>query len=76
MTAPLKPSAKRVLSALQAAGSRGATTHELGQSDVGGFRFSARVHELRAAGFTILERYERAGSHRYTLVAQAESEAA
>jgi hypothetical protein len=68
MTPPLKPSARRVLSALQAAGTAGATTHELGQAHVGGFRFGARVHELRDAGYRIVERRERAGSSRYTLI--------
>jgi hypothetical protein len=68
MTPPLKPSARRVLAALQASGSTGATTHELGQANIGGFRFGARIHELRAAGYRIVERRERTGSSRYTLI--------
>lgn len=68
MSGHLKPSAVRVLVALQAAGSRGATTHELGQHDVGGFRYSARILELREAGYRITKSYEREGSYRYTLV--------
>lgn len=65
---PLKPSARRVLAALQAAGSRGATTHELCQSHVGGTRYSARLLELRKAGYRITTTYERKGSYRYVLV--------
>jgi hypothetical protein len=72
---PLKPSARRVLSALQAAGTRGATTHELGQAHVGGFRFGARIHELRDADYVIVERRERRGSSRYTLVEAGEAAA-
>lgn len=73
---PLKPSAKRVLDALQAAGSRGATTHELCQPHVGGVRFSARVYELRAAGYRIIEHQERSASHRYVLVESTHLKAA
>lgn len=64
---PLKP-ARRVLDALRAAGSRGATTHELCQPDVGGIRFGSRIGELRDAGYRIAKSYERKGSYRYVLV--------
>lgn len=64
----MKPSTRRVLKALQAAGGRGCTTHELGQPDVGGFRFSARLYELRQDGYQITETRERRGSSRYVLV--------
>lgn len=69
---PLKPSARRVLAALQAAGTRGATTHELCQPHVGGTRFGARINDLRQAGYVIVEHRERRGSSRYTLVAPEE----
>lgn len=56
-----------VFEALYRAGSRGATTAELAQPDVGGVRFGGRIAELRAEGFRISETYERPGSHRYHL---------
>lgn len=63
----LKPSARRVVRALMAAGGRGATTAELGQPAVGGMRFGARIREARQAGFEIDKRCERPGSYRYWL---------
>jgi hypothetical protein len=63
----MRPSARRVLRALEAAGGRGATTHDLCQPDVGGIRFGARIKELRDEGYEIRRVEERAGSHRYTL---------
>lgn len=65
--ARLKPAARRVVRALMAAGGRGATTAELGQAAVGGFRFGARIWEARKAGFEIDKRCERPGSYRYWL---------
>lgn len=63
----MKPTAKRVLRALETAGGRGATTHDLCQPDVGGLRFGGRIHELRELGYVIEARPARAGSYRYTL---------
>lgn len=63
----MRPSARRVLQALEAAGGRGATTRELCQPHTGGIRFSARIKELRDEGYEIRRVEERAGSHRYTL---------
>lgn len=59
----------RILHALQRAGSRGCTTAELCQPDLGGVRFGARIKELRDDGHTIVEQIVRKGSHRYVLVA-------
>lgn len=64
----LKPSTRRVLSALTAAGERGLTTAQLCQPGVGGVRFGARVLELRSVGFTIAASQERPGSYRYKLI--------
>ncbi|HEU4975715.1 MAG TPA: hypothetical protein VFT50_11540 [Baekduia sp.] len=63
----LNPATRRVLDALISAGPKGRTTAELCQPDVGGERFSARLHELRQAGWTIHGRCERQGSWRYTI---------
>jgi hypothetical protein len=63
----LKPSARRVVRALMAAGGRGATTAELCQPVVGGGRFGARIAEARARGFEIDAIAERTGSYRYYL---------
>jgi hypothetical protein len=65
----MKPSTRRVLEALERAGRRGCSTHDLMQPNVGGERFSARVAELRADGYTISSKYERQGSYRYRLLA-------
>lgn len=63
----MKPTTRNVLLALKAAGTAGATTHDLGQADVGGFRFGARIHELREIhGYEIREEREGNGS-RYWL---------
>lgn len=69
----LKPTTRRVLRALIAAGGRGATTHELCQPQVGGTRFGGRLHELRELGFVIARRQERAGRWRYWLVSSPDS---
>lgn len=63
----MKPTTKRVLRALIAAGSAGATTRDLCQPDVGGVRFGGRLHELRGMGLNIETRRERQGSNRYWL---------
>lgn len=63
----LKPAANRVLNALRGAGQRGLTTAELCQPEVGGCRFGARVHEIRNAGFVVVNRRIRNGSDRYWL---------
>lgn len=70
----LKPSARRVLVALQNAGEQGATTAQLCQPGVGGVRFGARIAELRAAGVAITARQLRPGSYRYRLVSAAQQE--
>lgn len=63
----MKPTTRNVLLALKAAGSTGATTHDLGQADVGGFRFGGRIYELRHVhGYEIREEREGNGS-RYWL---------
>ena len=62
-----KPTTRRVLRALQAAGGRGATTAELSQSTVGGFRFGARILELRDAGLRIDAKKLANGQWRYWL---------
>lgn len=72
----LKPSARKVLHALRSAGAGGATTRELGQEDVGGFRFGARICELRKAGFRIREQRERKSSSRYWLLTDDEARGA
>lgn len=65
--ASLKPSCRRTLYALRAAGGRGATTGELCRPEVGGIRFGARVHELREAGCVIFRVELRPGRYRYWL---------
>jgi imidazolonepropionase-like amidohydrolase len=56
-----------VLSTLQRAGAAGATNVEL--AAVGGYRFSARIHELRKAGYTIPDHEREAGGvTRYRLI--------
>jgi hypothetical protein len=72
-TVHLKPSARRVLHELQVAGPAGATTHQLGQANVGGFRFGARIHEIRGAGYRVREQRERNGS-RYWLLEPGEAQ--
>ena len=62
------PRRELVLRELRRAGRNGATTAQLCHPQVGGVRFSARIEELRKAGFVITQRYERPGSHRYVLV--------
>lgn len=64
----MKPSTRRVLEALERAGRRGCLTHDLMQPAIGGERFSARIGELREAGYKIKSTYERHGSYRYRLV--------
>jgi hypothetical protein len=75
-TPRLKPSARRVLTALRNAGPRGLTTAQLCQPGVGGVRFSARIMELRDVGLTITSKQERSGSYRYKLTGAAREEAA
>lgn len=70
----MKPATRRVLRALQAAGGRGMTTHDLCQPHVGGVRFSARLYEIRAEGYQIKSQRERAGSTRYVLIDPPELE--
>ena len=65
----MTPRQRQLLEALERAGRRGLTTAEIMQPDVGGERFSARLAELRAAGYKIDGKYERQGSWRYKLVA-------
>jgi hypothetical protein len=72
----LKPSARRVLRALTAAGAHGLTTHQLCQPDVGGLRFGARIDEIRKAGLAVGCVRERAASSRYTLLAREYQEQA
>jgi hypothetical protein len=56
-----------VLSTLQRAGADGATNVEL--AAVGGYRFGARVHELRKAGYSIPDPVREAGGvRRYRLI--------
>ena len=47
----MKPSTVRVLSMLKHAGARGVTSGEFAQAYV--LRYSARLHELRKAGYQI-----------------------
>lgn len=63
----LKPSARRVLYALRAAGQKGATTGELAQPDCGGTRFGARIDELRKAGCVVFRVQLQPGRWRYWL---------
>ena len=63
----MKPSARRVLLELRAAGGRGATTADLCVPEVGGARFGARILELRQLGCVIENVRERQGSDRYWL---------
>lgn len=63
----LKPSAYRVLLALRD-GPR--TTAQLCLPSCGGTRFSARIHELRAAGAVIEEKRVRPGSSTYRLLSE------
>lgn len=63
----LKPSARRVLYALRAAGQRGATTGDLAAPDMGGKGFSGRILELREAGCVIFRVQIRPGWWRYWL---------
>lgn len=72
----LKPSARRVLRLLDAAGDAGQTTHDLCQPQAGGIRFSARVAELRDAGLMIAQHRVRNGSHRYWLARESMERAA
>lgn len=72
----LKPSALRTLRVLNAAGTRGATTAQLCQSEIGGARFGARIRELRLLGYEIHNHRERPGSERYVLVGIREDVAA
>lgn len=72
----LKPSARRVLRALAAAGEHGLTTHQLCQLEIGGLRFGARIDEIRAAGLTVTCVRERRASSRYRLVTDLERRAA
>lgn len=73
MSAPLplrllKPSARRTLYALRAAGNTGVLNGTLCQPDVGGGRFGARIHELRESGCVIYRAELRPGRYRYWLV--------
>jgi hypothetical protein len=63
----LKPSARRVLYALRAAGKKGATTGDLCSPEVGGKGFSGRVLELREAGCVVFRVQIRPGWWRYWL---------
>ena len=63
----MKPSALAVLNRLRKGP---ATTHDLGQSDVGGFRFGARILELRRLGFDIDEHKASRSSSDYELLAE------
>lgn len=56
-----------LLSILESAGSRGVTTAECMAAGVGS-RYSARLMELRDAGYVIESVRERDGSWRYTLL--------
>lgn len=64
---PLKPTARRTLYALRAAGQRGATTGELCQPNAGGIRFGARIQELRDHGCVIFRVQLQPGRWRYWL---------
>jgi len=63
----MSPTCRRILAALEHAGPRGLTTAQLCQPEAGGVRFSARVMELREAGYEIDDRCVRKGSWRYWL---------
>lgn len=69
--AHLRPSARRVLRALEAAPRHQATTDQLGHKLVGGGRFGARIHELRQTlephGVEITVRELIPGQYLYTL---------
>jgi len=62
-----------LLSLLEAAGSRGVTTAECMSAGVGS-RYSARLLELREAGYTVQSVRERDGSWRYTLLNSPDGE--
>lgn len=62
----LKPTARRVLIALQATGGEGATSYELAQPQVGGLGLTSRISELRHAGF-VIDRRQHATFSRYFL---------
>lgn len=64
MGADVRPSTKRVLDALREGPK---TTHQLGQPEVGGFRFGARLQEIREEGAVIACKRLRAGGYLYTL---------
>lgn len=59
---------KRILQALEGAGSRGCTTIELCQPSVGGKSFSQRIFDLRKDGYVIEEQGKAFSTdHRYWL---------
>lgn len=61
----MKPATVKVLRELRRAGRGGATTGELGEAC--GYRFGARILELREAGCVIEQRRERCNQSRYWL---------
>jgi hypothetical protein len=63
----MKPSSRRVLRAFLAAPGRTLSTHQLGQPEVGGFRFGARLKELREEGCEIEAHRVSRGGWNYTL---------
>ena len=53
MTPKIKPSARRVLSALAAANCNGLTAIQLAHPSIGGLDYRKRVSELRQAGYVV-----------------------
>jgi biotin operon repressor len=72
----MKPSARRVLDCLRAADGAWISGNRI-VADGGGWRYSARIHELRAAGYDIERRSVRGSSvDEYKLVEQLQLELA
>lgn len=63
----MKPRTRAVLARLEQGP---ASTHDLGE--MFGYRYGARLCELRAAGYVIETVRLRQGSHRYTLISEPE----
>ena len=75
MVEPRKPTCKRVLARLRAAGGGWVRGIDLAAPDCGGLRFGGRVHELRQMGFIIEDRPDPSGNtrvHQYRVIEQPE----
>ena len=73
MVEPRKPTCKRVLARLRAAGGGWVRGIDLAAPDCGGLRFGGRVHELRQMGHNIEDRPDPSGKtrvHVYRLVTE------